>query len=144
MSTAKTGDKVAVHYTGKLDDGSVFDTSAEREPLQFTLGEQGVIPGFQEVVVGLEPGQTATAKVPPEKAYGERRDGLVLDFDRSEVPQEVQQQIGAELQVSTQSGQTIPARIVAISEDKLTVDANHPLAGKNLTFDIQLVDIITA
>jgi FKBP-type peptidyl-prolyl cis-trans isomerase 2 len=140
---AKAGDIVRVHYTGKLRDGSVFDTSLRANPLEFTLGERRVIAGFEEAVVGMEPGQEKTAVVPPEKGYGPRRPELVVQFERNKVPPEIDLEIGKKLQLNTQGGQTKPARIVDIGQEAITLDANHPLAGQQLTFDIQLVDVVS-
>jgi len=143
MATAvKTGDTVAVHYTGKLDDGSVFDSSREREPLKFVLGERRVIPGFEKAVLGMTRGESKTTTIPATDAYGEHRPEMVVQFERDKIPSDMDVQVGQELQVQTTSGQAIPARVVDTSEADVTLDANHPLAGKDLTFDIELVEIV--
>jgi FKBP-type peptidyl-prolyl cis-trans isomerase 2 len=142
MATAQIGDTVLVHYTGKLDDGSVFDSSQEREPLRVTLGQSAIIPGFQDALVGMEPGSSKTATLPPEAAYGERRNEMVVDIDRDKFPSEFQLQVGKELQLQTKDGQPVPARVAAVKDTAVTVDANHPLAGRELTFDIELLDIV--
>ncbi|MEQ8789673.1 MAG: peptidylprolyl isomerase [Pirellulaceae bacterium] len=142
MSQAKDGDTVRVHYTGKLADGSVFDTSREREPLEFQLGEGRVIAGFEQAVRGMSPGEQTTAEVPADDAYGQRRDDMVLSVDRTEMPDGLQPEVGQQLQVTQPNGRAIPVRIVEVSDDAVKLDANHPLAGKDLTFDLQLVEIV--
>ena len=141
MSQAKPGDVVAVHYTGKLPDGSVFDSSRERQPLQFQLGERQIIPGFENAVVGMTPGDTKSVNIPADDAYGPRRDDLVIQLERSAVPAGMDPQVGQRLQLQTPSGDPVPAQVVDVSEEALTVDANHPLAGRDLEFEIELVEI---
>ena len=141
-TTAKPGDAVAVHYTGKLDDGTVFDTSKNRAPLQFVVGERRVIPGFDRAVTGMSPGETKIADVPAEEAYGPRRPELVMDFPRDRVPPDIAAEVGQKLQVQTHDGQAIPAVVIETSDSSITLDANHPLAGRDLTFEIELVDVI--
>jgi peptidylprolyl isomerase len=141
-STAQQGDTVAVHYTGKLRDGSVFDTSRNRDPLQFVLGESNVIRGFERAVSGMTPGDTKTADISAEEAYGPHQPELVVEFAREQIPPDLAVEIGQELQVQTTTGQPVPARVVQTSDDAITLDANHPLAGKELTFDIELVEVI--
>lgn len=142
MATAQLGDTVLVHYTGKLDDGSVFDSSQEREPLRVTLGRSAIIPGFQEALVGMEPGTSKTATLTPESAYGQRRDDMIVEIERGRFPAEFQLQVGREIQLQTKDGQPVQARVAAVGEQAVTVDANHPLAGRQLTFDIELLDIV--
>lgn len=142
MSTVKEGDKVKVHYTGTLEDGTVFDSSRERDPIEFTLGEGQLIPGFENAVIGMNEGDSTTVDIPTEEAYGERREDLEIEVAKEELPDEVEPQVGAQLQVKqNDSGRAIPVRISEVSGDKVTLDANHPLAGKNLTFDIELIEI---
>lgn len=142
MSTVKEGDTVKVHYTGKLNDGTVFDSSEDREPLEFTMGEGQLIPGFEKAVEGLEEGDSTTVEIPTDEAYGERRDDLELEVAKNELPDNVEPQVGMQLQMQQQeSGQAIPVQITKVEEDKVTLDANHPLAGKDLTFDIELVEV---
>lgn len=143
-ATAKLGDTVLVNYTGKLDDGSVFDTSQQRGPLRISLGETKLIPGFQAAVVGMQPGETKTATIPPDDAYGPRRDEMVLDIEREKLPPEISPHVGQDLQLQTQTGQPVPAKVVEVSEEAIKVDANHPLAGQELTFDIELIEIVPA
>lgn len=142
MSQAKTGDTVRVHYTGTLDDGSVFDSSDGRDPLEFTLGEQRVIPGFESAVDGLNVGDSVTTRIPPDEAYGDRRDDLVLEVERAQFPPDVEPEIGMQLALQQPNGQPVPVTITAISDDSITLDANHRLAGQALTFNIQLVEIV--
>ncbi|MBN2731699.1 MAG: peptidylprolyl isomerase [Balneolaceae bacterium] len=142
MSTVKDGDTVKVHYTGKLNDGSVFDSSQDREPLEFTLGEGQLIPGFEDAVTGMEQGGSTTVTIPSDEAYGERRDDLELEVAKNELPDNIEPEVGMQLQMQQQeSGQAVPVQITKVEDDKVTLDANHPLAGKDLTFDIELVDI---
>ena len=142
--TAQPGDTVAVHYTGKLADGSVFDSSQGREPLQFVLGERKVIVGFDKAVTGMSPGETKTAKLPPEDAYGPHQPEMVVEFPRSDLPPEVPVEIGQRLQVQTNTGEAIPARVVEFSDTAVKLDANHPLAGEELTFEVELVEVVAA
>lgn len=142
MSTVKDGDTVKVHYTGKLNDGSVFDSSQDREPLEFTLGEGQLIPGFEDAVTGMEQGDSTTVTIPSDEAYGERRDDLELEVAKNELSDNIEPEVGMQLQMQQQeSGQAVPVQITKVEDDKVTLDANHPLAGKDLTFDIELVDI---
>lgn len=141
MAQAKQGDNVSIHYTGRLDDGTVFDTSEDREPLEFKLGEGKVIPGFESAVQGMEEGETKTAKIPSDDAYGERRDDLVLTVPQEQLPEDLDPEVGQRLQMQAGDGQTFQVVITEVENDTVEVDANHPLAGQDLTFDIELVDI---
>lgn len=141
MANAQDGDTVHIHYTGRLDDGSVFDTSADRDPLSFTLGEGQVIPGFEEAVRGMETGETKTTTIEPEKAYGPRRDELTMDFPREQLPAEMEPEVGQQLRMQTAEGQSFQVTVVGTSDATVQLDANHPLAGRALTFDIELVKI---
>jgi len=142
MAQAKYGDTVKVHYTGKLEDGTVFDTSLNRDPLQFTIGEGQVISGFEEAVVGMNPGESKTAKVPADKAFGPYRKEMVVVVDRNQFPKHLEPKVGEQLQIHQADGRTIVATITDVSESSVTLDANHPLAGKDLIFDIQLIEIV--
>ncbi len=142
MSKAKTGDTVRVHYTGKLDDGSVFDSSAGRDPLEFTLGSQQVIPGFEGAVDGLTIGESVTTRIEPDNAYGHRRDELVLEVARGEFPPDVTPEIGMRLAIEQPDGQQVPVTITDVDDSTITLDANHSLAGQALNFDIELVEIV--
>ncbi len=141
MAQASAGDTVQVHYTGTLEDGTVFDSSREREPLEFTLEGGEIIPGFEEAVMGMEEGEEKTVEIPPEKAYGERQDDAVMEFPREQLPPDMEPEEGMPLQLQGQDGQAIPARIVEVEEETVTLDANHPLAGETLNFDIELLGI---
>jgi len=141
MVQAKPGDIVKIHYTGKLDDGTVFDSSVNREPLEFTLSGGQVIPGFDEAVLGMSPGESKTQKIPMDQAYGPHREEMVLEISRQQIPPELEPEVGQQLQVQQENGQTIPVFVTEVTESKVTLDANHPLAGEDLTFDIQLVEI---
>ncbi len=141
MAQAQSGDTVKVHYTGKLNDGTVFDSSEGREPLSFTLGSQQVIPGFEEAVIGMATGESATIEIPSDKAYGPRQDQMIVKVERSQMPADLNPQIDQKLQVQQPDGNTMVVTVVEMDEQSVTLDANHPLAGKDLTFDIQLVEI---
>lgn len=141
MAQAKAGDNVKVHYTGKLDDGTVFDSSVEREPLQFSLGSGNVIPGFEEAIVGMAPGESKTTQIPPDQAYGPTREELVITVEKEQIPTDLSVEVGQQLQISQNNGQVIPVIVTDVSDSKVTLDANHPLAGQQLTFDIQLVEV---
>ena len=140
-TAAKPGDTVTVHYTGKLPDGSVFDTSQGRDPIQFVLGRRRVIAGFDKAVAGMQPGEEKTAEVPADDAYGPHRPELVMEFDRVRIPPDIDAKVGDELQVQTVAGKAMPAVVIGASDEAITLDANHPLAGKDLTFEIELVDV---
>ena len=141
MAQAQAGNNVKVHYTGKLDDGTVFDSSVEREPLEFSLGSGNVIPGFEEAIVGMAPGESKTATIPPDQAYGPQRDELVITVEKEQIPTDLSVEVGQQLQISQNNGQVIPVIVTDVSDSKVTLDANHPLAGQQLTFDIQLVEV---
>lgn len=142
MSTATTGDTVRVHYTGRLDDDSVFDSSEGRDPIEFTLGSGEVIAGFEQAILGMEPGEEKTATVPADEAYGEHREDLIVSLERSTMPEQLDPEVGQELQMRDASGNSFAVRVTEIDDETVTVDANHPLAGQELTFDIELVDIV--
>lgn len=140
MTPAQPGDKVQVHYTGKTDD-EVFDTSEGRDPLEFTVGEGQVIPGFDEAVEGMEKGDEKTITLPPEDAYGPRQDGLEMEIPKAQLPDDLNPERGDLLEVADGQGGRGTVEVVATEGDSITVDRNHPLAGKTLTFDIEVVDI---
>lgn len=142
MAQAQIGDTVQVHYTGKLQDGTVFDSSIDRTPLQFTLGQGQVIPGFEQAVVGMEQGAEKTTQIPSDEAYGPRRDDMMLTVERTQFPNDIEPEVGQQLQVRQGDGQPIPVRVANVLDDHVVLDANHPLAGEDLTFDIQLVAIM--
>lgn len=144
MSKVKDGDTVKVHYTGTLtEDGTVFDSSQDREPLEFTLGEGKLIPGFEKAVVGMEEGDETTVEIESGDAYGQRREDLELEVAKSDLPDNIEPEVGMQLQMQQQeNGQAIPVQITAVEDELVKLDANHPLAGKDLTFDIELIEIV--
>ena len=143
MAQAKDGDRVRIHYTGRLDDGTVFDSSIITDPLEFTIGEHEVIQGFEEAVVGMTPGESRTVAISPEKAYGHRRDDFVVVIGRDKFPSDIQPETGKQLELRRrEDGETFPVTVTDVSESSVTLDGNHYLAGKRLTFDIRLVEIV--
>lgn len=141
MAQAQLGDTVSIHYTGRLDDGEVFDSSANRDPLKFTLGEQAVIPGFEAAVIGMKPRQRKTTKIPAADAYGARREQLVLSISRDRLPKDIEPSVGQRLQMKNEDGSVLGLTVTEVNDQTVGLDANHPLAGKDLTFDIELVTI---
>jgi FKBP-type peptidyl-prolyl cis-trans isomerase 2 len=141
MNQAKNGDTVKVHYTGKLEDGTVFDTSKDREPLEFTIGDGSVIPGFEKGIIGMEIGSKKIVTIPPEEAYGQRHKELILKVEKNNFPENVTPAVGMELQLKYKDKTSLRAVITDIEEERVTLDANHPLAEKTLIFDIELVKI---
>ncbi|WP_412062754.1 FKBP-type peptidyl-prolyl cis-trans isomerase [Rubrivirga sp. IMCC45206] len=137
---AQSGDTVSVHYAGRLDDGTPFDSSEGREPLRFTLGAGQVVPGFDAAVTGMEVGEEKTVRLDAADAYGERRDDLVLQAPRTAFPEGAALEAGMGVQLGLQGGGSAEAQIVDVSDETITLDANHPLAGQALTFDLTLVD----
>lgn len=144
MTTAKSGDTVRIHYTGTLTDGTQFDSSAGREPLEFTLGSGQIIEGLDAEVEGMAVGEKSTVTVPAEKAYGPHSQQNVQQVPRAQIPAEVDVQPGAQLQARTPDGNTVMLTVVEATEDAVTVDANHPLAGQDLVFAVELVEIVKA
>ncbi len=141
MAQAKAGDTVKVHYTGKLDDGTVFDSSEGRDPLQFTVGSGQMIAGFDAGVNGMNEGETKTVRIGSEEAYGQHRDEMVLTVGKDELPPDMEVEPGDQLQMRHESGQVVMVTVTDVTDANITLDANHPLAGKDLTFDIQLVEV---
>jgi len=141
MAKAKLGDTVKVHYVGKLDDGTVFDTTVAHEPIEFTVGKKQVIPGFEQAVIGMEPGDSITIHVPARKAFGSYQEELVTMVHPDDLPQGVEPTEGQQLEIPRKEGGGFVVNVTDVSEDAVTLDANHPLAGKNLVFDIRLVEI---
>ena len=173
MAQAKNGDKVRVHYTGTLDDGSIFDSSEETEtgcddecgdecgdqendcgdhdcgcggnaggPMEFVIGQGNLIPKFESAVIGLEPGESVTVRITAEEAYGQRAEEMVAVIERSEIPADMKPQVGDHLEVIMQDNTPMPVMVTEVTETTITLDANHPLAGMDLTFDIRLVEIV--
>ena len=139
MTQAKNGDTVKIHYTGRLQDGTVFDSSSDREPLQFNIGSGQVIPGFEEAVTGMKIGEKKTALIPFDKAYGKRDPSMVMVVDRKHVPAEIDPEVGQRLQVGSPSGELIAVTVIEVNVENITLDANPPQAGEDLTFDLELV-----
>ncbi len=144
MEKAKNGDTVRVHYTGKLGDGRVFGTSVGREPLELTLGERDVIAGFQDAVVGMAVGERKTIQIGPDHAYGPHRQDLIIEVERGVLPPNVEPEVGQRLEYRQPDGEAMPVTVTNVSESTVTLDTNHPLAGKQLTFDLELVEIVGA
>lgn len=138
---AVSGDTVQVHYTGTLSDGSVFDSSVDSTPIEFTIGSAAVIPGFENAVLGMQIGESKTFTIPSDEAYGPRDPRLVQDVPRTELPPELDLFLGMRLTAQNGAGQEIPLVVTALSDEAVRLDANHPLAGENLTFTIELVSI---
>jgi peptidylprolyl isomerase len=141
MSQAKKGDSVKVHYTGKLDDGTVFDSSVGREPLDFTVGAGQLIAGFDEAVVGMAVGEKKSVRIAAEQAYGPHNPEMTLQVPRSDLPADIQPELGMQLEASQEGGHSMVVTVVEVTEESVTFDANHPLAGKALTFEIEVVEL---
>ncbi|MFN3233299.1 MAG: peptidylprolyl isomerase [Alphaproteobacteria bacterium] len=141
MTTAKDGDKVGVHYRGTLDDGSEFDSSKGRDPLEFTLGSGQVIGGFDAAVTGMTIGDSKTVTFPAEEAYGPHRPEMIQKVERSQLPDHIEIDVGVQLQASRQGEQPMVLTVTEFDDTTVTLDANHPLAGKALTFELELVSI---
>ena len=142
MKSAKVGNTVKVNYTGKLDNGMVFDSSRERDSLEFTIGNGQLIRGFEEAVVGMTVGDMKTIKILAAEAYGVHRSELVFNIDKSQFPNHIDPKEGLQLNLNNPDDKESIAMITSVGEDSVTLDANHPLAGKDLTFDIELIEII--
>lgn len=138
---AETGDTVKVHYTGTLDDGTVFDTSLDREPLEFTLGQDQLIAGFEQAVLGMQVGDSKIVTIPAEQSYGVYKNELIYVIDRDELPVGLEPAVGEQLYGGQPDGETVIVTVLEVSENSITVDANHRLAGKDLTFEIELIEI---
>jgi len=141
MVEAKANDTVKVHYTGRLKDGTVFDSSVGRDPLEFTIGREMVLPRFEEVVIGMTVGETRTVSIASQDAYGPYQEDLVGSVRRGRIPPDIPLQIGTILQMQAPDGGTTFVVVKALDDDAVTLDANHPLAGKDLSFEINLVEI---
>jgi peptidylprolyl isomerase len=141
MAQAKRGDTVHVHYKGKLDDGSVFDSSEGGDPISFTLGGGEVIAGFENAIEGMSPGEKKTSRMEPGDAYGDRREVLVFTVGKDQMPQGSEIEVGDMLRVGFPDGGSSDVHVTGVANDEVTLDANHPLAGKPLTFELELVSI---
>jgi len=144
MQQAKSGDKVKVHYHGKLTSGETFDSSEGRQPLEFEVGSGMVIKGFDDGVTGMKVGDKKTINIPAESAYGEKNPDMLIEYPRSQFPENIELQIGTDLMMSSASGQQFQVKIAEIKDDVVILDANHRLAGQELVFDIELVEIVGA
>jgi peptidylprolyl isomerase len=142
MTDAKSGDTVRIHYTGTLADGSTFDSSDGRDPLEFKLGTGNVIAGFDVAVEGMSVGDAKTVEIPADQAYGAHNPHAQQSFPRDKIPDDVPLEIGARLQLQSSQGQPMMVTVTEVTDDAVILDANHPLAGKNLTFKIELVEIV--
>lgn len=141
MSQVKQNDRVQVHYTGTLSDGSVFDSSREREPLSFVVGGGELIKGFDEAVVGMQVGESKTVQIPAAEAYGERIAEMVFEVNRNQFAEDLTPEVGQQFQVNAPDGQPMIVKVTKVEGDTITLDANHPLAGSDLTFDIEVVKV---
>ena len=145
MAQAKAGDTVRVHYEGQLSDGTIFDSSLEREPIEFILGQDTVIPGFEQAVIGMEVGESKDVSIPPEDGFGEYSEELVVNIEKSMLPPDINPELGMQLEVSSEEEDEKTPRvftIAEIAEDSVTLDGNHPLAGEEIAFKIELLEIL--
>ena len=142
MSKAKSGDTVKVHYTGTLEDGTLFDSSREREPLEFTIGGKQVIPGFENGVVGFEEGEKTSIKIPPSEGYGEYDEKLRFIFDKSQFPNDLELKPGLRLNMQGEGDKVAVFTVVDILGDEVILDGNHPLVGRTLLFELELIEIV--
>lgn len=141
MAPVKQGDTVQVNYTGKLADGTVFDTSVDRHPLQFTLGKGALIAGFEKAVIGMNAGEKKTVTIPFADAYGPRQDSAVVSVERKSFPGNFEPHVGQRLELTQEDDSNILVTVAGLTDTTITLDANHPLAGKDLTFEIELLSI---
>ena len=141
MSQVKQNDTVRVHYTGKLADGQVFDSSLEREPLEFTMGQGQLIPGFEKGLLEMKVNEKKTINIPSEEAYGEPRQELIQEVDKNQLPEEIKPEVGMGLVSKSPEGHEMNLVVAEVKENSIVVDGNHPLAGKDLTFDLEVIEI---
>lgn len=142
MQQVKSGDKVRVHYHGKLRSGETFDSSQGREPLEFTVGSGQVIKGFDNGVIGMQVGDKKTVEITVDDAYGQKSEEMIVEFPRNQFPPDLDPQIGMQLMMNNGAGQSFPVSVTEVKEESVILDANHPLAGEDLIFDIELVEIV--
>ena len=142
MIQAKSGDKVKAHFNGTLNDGSVFDTSNEKNPLEFTIGEQKLIPGFEDAVIGMQTGETKKVAISAADAYGLHQKELIAVVKKAQLPSDIEVKAGIVLQITSENNIPINFKVIEVGEETVTLDANHPLAGKDLNFEINLVEIL--
>jgi peptidylprolyl isomerase len=141
LSTVKANDTVKVHYTGTLDDGNTFDSSRGREPLEFTLGQGQLIAGFEKAVEGLKVGDSTQVRIPADQAYGDVREDMIVEVEKARFPDDITPEIGMQLQINQPNGQPMPVLVKEVGETHIKLDANHPLAGQALNFDIEIMEI---
>lgn len=141
MKEAQVGDVVSVHYTGKLNNGEVFDSSRDRDPMEFTLGKEELLAGFEDGVVGMKPGESRSVTLEPENAFGDRREDLLLKLPKKEFPQNITPSVGLQLKLSNASGNEMTVVVTKVGEESVTLDGNHPLSGQTVVFDIELLEI---
>ena len=141
MAEAKVGDTVKIHFTGKLQDETVVETSKDRDPLEFTIGDGNVIPGLEQGVIGMAAGDKKTIAISPEDAFGHPHEDLVVDMKKSEFPKDVELAAGVYLNIESSDGKEFKAKVVEIKEDTVILDANHPLAGVTINYDVELIEI---
>ncbi|RBL88777.1 MULTISPECIES: FKBP-type peptidyl-prolyl cis-trans isomerase [Chitinophaga] len=142
MQAVKNGDTVKVHYQGRLTNGTMFDSSEGRAPLEFKVGAHMVIKGFENGVLDMKPGEKKTIHIPVDQAYGPKNEEMIMDFPKANIPPDLNPEVGMELQMSNPEGQVFQVKVAAIGTDFITLDANHPLAGEDLVFDLELVEIL--
>ncbi|QJB33258.1 peptidylprolyl isomerase [Chitinophaga oryzae] len=142
MQAVKNGDTVKVHYQGRLTDGTMFDSSEGRAPLEFKVGAHMVIKGFENGVLDMKPGDKKTIHIPVDQAYGPKNDEMIMEFPKANIPPDLNPEVGMELQMSNPEGQVFQVRVAAVGTEFITLDANHPLAGQDLVFDLELVEIV--
>jgi len=142
MAEAKLGDTVKIHFTGKLQDETVIETSKDRDPLEFKIGDGNVIPGLEQGVIGMAAGDKKTIAVSPEEGFGQQQEDLVVDLKKSEFPEDVEFAVGAYLNIETSDSKEFKAKVVEIKKDTVTLDANHPLAGITINYDVELLEIV--
>lgn len=141
MTKAIDGKKIKVHYTGKLENGEIFDSSFDKEPLEFTIGKGEMIPGFEKGVLDMKVGEKKTIVLPPEEAYGQYNEELAMPYSRKELPEDLKPEVGMTLEFQSQQGQVFYVNVTKVTDTEIIVDANHQLAGKTLTFDIEIMEV---
>jgi len=140
--SVKKGDKVKIHYTGRIKDGQVFDSSLEREPIEFEIGSGRVIPGVDKGVIGMKPGEKKEVSVSPQEGYGDYEQKLLIDMPKEKIPEDIKPEVGMRLQMVNNMGQPLPVLVTEVNDESVKLDANHPLAGKDLVFNIELVEVV--
>ena len=136
----KAGDTISVNYSGSFEDGTVFDSSEGKQPLKFTVGSGQLIKGFDDAVLGMKEGEKKTVTLPPEDAYGVRQEGMIIDIPKEQIPENMKLEIGMRLHLRDPQGHPVPAMVAEVTEDTVKMDANHPMAGKTLIFEIEIAE----